>query len=552
MSLSVSPLGVYAVQKYNKQPNRSINSPNFRGGAIKKACPTKMNFDFAKYKPLTKMLGGVTLFIHNLKIADRLKSTYTREEFEDLYDYTKAQGTFDYVENQKTGLVKTSFIETEENQLMSDLVWITDSCHNMDLVKEKEPERCTEIFNKVTEFYAAQQGAFDHAIANPHEYNWNGLYWAGEQKVGIGHCYIPETKEAHPWYPKTRLESVGNYLQTAADLISSGMSGEKFGYKTSEEVPDSVVDAISNTTAYLKALHYPTARSCGAWEEQTFVYSLTSDTSIINEGFRNIMKVMYEDTDNQELLTLRERIYNSKHGDVFKDKQALEELLQAGERRISENPNVETLPKIDYQVSPDDSKSLERQYDAAMSFMPQTETLVKGNAYEDAVAKMAMLEELSSAIVRDNGAIRYAGDHYLKLDYHIDKEKKSEGYEAEWFLVSEISKGYGAVVKQLSQYLKEHPEDEEKGTALLNKALELETEYINRSYARITPEGTTKANGYPCPAFKVPEAYEAVTTMNGEVKFVPGAHPLTWAESSLKSASDMFLANLKCVESLWE
>ena len=107
-------------------------------------------------------------------------------------------------------------------------------------------------------------------------------------------------------------------------------------------------------------------------------------------------------------------------------------------------------------------------------------------------------------------------------------------------------------MKQLSQYLKEHPEDEEKGTALLNKALELETEYINRSYARITPEGTTKANGYPCPAFKVPEAYEAVTIMNGEVKFVPGAHPLTWAESSLKSASDMFLANLKCVESLWE
>ena len=546
MSLSVSPLGIYVVPKFSKQPKRNIIRPNFKGAVPKKVCPTKMNLDFAKYKPLSKMLGGVTLFIHNLNIAEKLKSNYSKEEFEDLYDYTKEQGTFDYVENNKTGLVKTSFIEPEENQLMSDLVWITDSCHNMDLVKEKEPERCTEIFNKVTEFYDAQQGAFDYAIANPHEYNWNGLYWAGEQKVGIGHCYIPETKEAHPWYPKTRLESVGNYLQTAADLISSGMKGEKFGYKTSEDVPDSVINAISNTTAYLKALHYPTARSCGAWEEQTFVYSLTSDTSIINEGFRNIMKLMYEDTDNQELLSLRERIYNSKHGDVFRDRAGLEALLQAGEKRISENPNVETLPKIDYQVSPDDAKSLERQYDAAMSFMPQTETIVHGDVYEDAIAKMAMLDELAEALVRDNGAIRYAGDAYLKLDSHTDKEKKSEGYE------SEISKGYGAVVRQLGKYLKEHPEDEERATALLNKALALETEYINRSYARITPEGMTKANGYPCPGFKVPEAYEAVTTVDGEVKYVPGAHPLTWAESSLKSASDMFLDNLKRVESLWK
>lgn len=551
MSLSVMPIGTNAVPKINKQQKKVNYNPTFLGG-VKKVCPTKMDLDFTKYNPIAKLLGGVTIFIHNLKIADKLKSAYTKEDFKDLYDYTKSQGTFDYVENQKTGLVKTSFIETEENELMSDLVWITDSCHNMDLVKANEPKRCTEIFNKVTEFYAAQQGAFDHAIANPHEYNWNGLYWAGEQRVGIGHCYIPETKEAHPWYPKTRLESVGNYLQTAADLISSGMSGKEFGYKTSEEVPDSVVNAISNTTAYLKALHYPTARSCGAWEEQTFVYSLTSDTSIINQGVREIMKLMYEDTDNQELLALRDRIYNSKHGWVFKDRDALTALLKAGERRIAENPNVETLPKIDYQVSPNDKKSLARQYDAAMSFMPQTETLIEGNAYDDAVAKMAMLEELSYAIVRDNGAIRYAGDEYLRLDSHTVKDKFSQDFEAEWFLVSEISKGYGAIVKQLVQYLKEHPEDDERGTALLNKALELETQYINRSYARITPENTTKANGYPCPPFKVPEAYEAVTTKDGVIKYVPGAHPLTWAESSLKSASDMFLENLKRVETLWK
>ena len=85
---------------------------------------------------------------------------------------------------------------------------------------------------------------------------------------------------------------------------------------------------------------------------------------------------------------------------------------------------------------------------------------------------------------------------------------------------------------------------------LLETALAKQTEYINRSYARITPKGMTKANGYPCPPFKVPEAYEAVIDGEGKIRYVPGAHPLTWAESSLKSASDLFLKNLKRYENL--
>ena len=85
---------------------------------------------------------------------------------------------------------------------------------------------------------------------------------------------------------------------------------------------------------------------------------------------------------------------------------------------------------------------------------------------------------------------------------------------------------------------------------ILEFALAKQTEYINRSYARITPKGMTKSNGYSCPAYKLPEAYEAVTTKKG-VKYVPGAHtPLTWAETSLDSASKQFIENLKQYESL--
>ena len=53
-----------------------------------------------------------------------------------------------------------------------------------------------------------------------------------------------------------------------------------------------------------------------------------------------------------------------------------------------------------------------------------------------------------------------------------------------------------------------------------------------------------KSNGYPCPEYKVPESYEAITGADGKIRYVPGAHPLVWAESSLYSASKMFAENL--------
>lgn len=548
MGLSISPIRNFAINKPQTTKQKQVTtSPNFTGSKVPQA---KMLTDFTNYCPIIKTLGEYKIPIHNNSIAARIKPVYTYRSFKDLYDFAKYKGVFSYIMNNKTGLVKTSFIETEENELMSDMIWITDTCNNMALVKQNDPQKCTTVFNKVTEFYEAQQGAFDHAIAHPEEYNRNGLYWAGEQKTGVGHCFIPSTKEPHPWFPKTRLESVGNYMQTATDLIIAGMSGAYYGYNSSDDVPDSVVNALTNCTAYVKALNYPTARSCGAWEEQTFVYSLTSDTSIINEGLRGVMDLMYSQTANPEILALRERVYSAKHGDVFKDREGLETLLKLGEKRIKENPNVETLPKIDYQVSKDDRKSLSRQYDAGMSFMPQTEILVDDNLNQDVKKKLDILDELSWAIVRDNGAIRYPGDEYLKLDSHTDKEKFSQDFEAEWFLVTEISKGYGALAKQILDYMEKDCNYSKETSELLQKALHKQVETINRGYARITPNGTTKSNGYPCPGFRVPEAYEAVTDSEGNIKYVPGAHPLTWAAASLKTASDLLLNNLYRIENL--
>ena len=510
--------------------------------------------DFIKYSPIKKVFEGYknlsyTLPVHNEGISQKMKSKYSAEEFKNLYNFAKSKGTFDYTLDSEKGTVKTSQINIKENHLMSSLIWVTDSCHNIDLVKDKNPEACTAVFNRLAEFYEGQKANFAKVFENPTKYAENRLW---DNKFGVGHVFTPATNKEHHWFANTRLESLGNYLRVGSELITEGFNGAKYGYKTAEDVPQTVVDSIANITRYLKEINYPQAPSCGAWEENTFQKSLTSDTAIINESMRKLNKLMFSATENKELIKFRERILNSENGDVFKDKTALDNLLKQGEKRIEKIHFVES-PRADFSIEADWQKRFyNRKSDAAMTFAPQTETFKSGSVVKDALAKIDMLKSIEKDLVKENGALRYQGDEYLTLDYHTLKDKWQDNKktnEAEWFLVSEFAKAYGTVAKDIMNDIKSNGISWQK-EKILEFALAKQTEYINRSYARITPKGMTKSNGYSCPAYKLPEAYEAVTTKKG-VKYVPGAHtPLTWAETSLDSASKQFIENLKQYELL--
>ena len=509
--------------------------------------------DFARYNPMRMNFGDYRIPVHNEEIGRHLRRAYTSEQFGELYNFAKKKGTFNYIMDGNTGFVQTSLINRKENVLMSDMIWITDTCNNMVLVKSQHPENCTKVLNKIADLYEGQKENFDIVISMPSKYKKSGIY-VSDGQTGVGHCFVPQTYKPHHWFTRTRLESVGNYLQQSSDIIWTGLHGGKYGYKTAGEIPNTVVDSIANCTKYLKAIKYPQARSCGAWEEQTFMASLTSDTSVCNQGIRDVMKLMYAPTENKELLAFRQRVLSSKHGDVFKDKNGLESILKEGELRVQSQPDIETLAPHPRGTKTQDMKNYERYYDSAMAFMPQTEKIDPKDIYRDSAKKLYVLKKLEKNLVRNNGAIRYKNDEYLNLDYHTlknpwtDNKKKNE---AEWFLVSEISSGYGAVVRQILDHIQQAGKITEKDRKYLSMALKGETEHINRSYARITPKNMTKSNMYSCPSYSVPEAYEAVTTKSGKIKYVPGAHnPLTWAEASLQKASDLFLSNLKRIEEL--
>ena len=508
--------------------------------------------DLVQYNPRKYNFGNYTIPVHNEGIGQHLKSAYSLKSFEELFSFAKKKGTFDFISDEN-GFVKTSFINRKENLLMSDLIWITDTCHNMELIKRYKPEKATKIFNKLTEFYEGQQKNFDEAIANPIKYRQNG-FWPQETPCGVGHCFVPQTKQPHKWFAHTRLESAGNYLQAAVDMITSGFSGKKYGYKSAEEVPDKVVNAISNIVKYMKSINYPKARSCGAWEEQTFVNSLTSDTAVVNQGMRDVFGLMYAKTSDKNIQGIQNRILNSKHGDVFKDKKGLYDLLSEGEQRIIDHPDVETFKGFyNKKVQPWEEKCLSRDFDAAMSFMIQTEKLNSADVHKDSIKKLLILKRMGRSLVRDNGAIRYKGDEYLNLDYHNLKNPWTDNKhknEAEWFLVSEISSAYGSILKNLLNNVANTKQMTQLDKKLIKIALNGQTEYINRSYARIAAKNSVKSNGYSNMSYKVPEAYEAITLKNGQVKYVSGAHPLTWAASSLHKASTLFADNLEKLEKL--
>ena len=229
-------------------------------------------------------------------------------------------------------------------------------------------------------------------------------------------------------------------------------------------------------------------------------------------------------------------------------------MLKIGEYRIKTN-SFEEVPG-------------ERNLDGALSFVPHSEKF-SDDVIEDARIIISRMQALESdfantgqsyyrdypKLVRENGTLRYLNDRYLNMTsgHEINRYVLNKNTEAQWFMTSDISKSYGIAAKRLLDKIEKDgcAKQDSETLKLLHTAIDKQTEFINRAYGRITGENTFKANGKPCPAFQVPEAYQAVKNSDGEIIFVPGTHtPLGWAQASLYDASKLLLENLTRIEKL--
>lgn len=503
---------------------------------------------FDNYAPKVMDFGGYSLPVHNTEIAKRLKPSYTLEAFKSLFAFAKKKGVYDLHIDPKTNFVQTSLIDAKENPLMSKLIWVTDSSNYMPILKDRYPESCVPLMENMSKYCAKQQRAFDKIINDPLLFELNHD-WPGTAKQGVGHVFNPKSGYSHKWFARTRLDSMGLYLQTMTDLISNGFKGKKYGYKNAAQVSNETIESIANSTSYLHKIKYPYAKDTGAWEEKTFNATTSSDVAIINQAFRNILDLMYSPTKDKEVLAVRKRLLNAKNGEIFKDEKSLREMLEIGEYRINTNSSWE-VPN-------------ERELDGAMSFIFHTENLDKDtikNA-EKILLRLDRLEKGSfgnESIVRENGVLRYIHDTYLHLNYDlVENHEYNASYrkflkntEAQWFMAASMSKAYGTVVQKLLD-MTEKEGSTSKLNALLKKAFAKQTEYMNRDYARITGKNTYKANAVACPPFQIPEAYQAVTDSKGNIKYVPGAHtPLAWAQSESYDAAKLMEENLARMKAL--
>ncbi|MFR1672510.1 MAG: hypothetical protein ACLSWI_06150 [Candidatus Gastranaerophilaceae bacterium] len=529
----------------------------------------------AKYKPQKVKLGKVTYTVHNREIANLMQERYSIQDFGEMIKYLNKKRVFDVTDNHNFGLIIdkergiAKICGASENWEMSDRAWITDIMRIGDIQKKKRPETWTKALNTIGDYYNSQSSNFQKLIESP------GIYREGNPLQGIPHIFMPKTLEPDlNWFNNKRLESHGLALKEFCLGITDGLTGrKKYGYQSADSVPQNVIESIDNLSKYFKAIDYPTAPSAGNWEEIPLQGGLTSDTESIRSAFAAYKDLMYNPkyVNNQEILKIRTRL-NSLNP---LDEKSLNKLIKDGELRVRSS-YLEEAPGI-------------RPHDSSLVFITTSDIKLADNVYDDVAKHVEILQSLENNLVRENGMIRYSPfkfnlkdgtigsspDSYLNLNYFnaIDKEGKlnlewkhildqfaskdcsepemffaraklsTPNKEAQWFMVSEMSAGYGKQIEKLLNYAKhEKRELNSKEIDLITKLKLKQTEFLNRALARISDENPEsvnqfKANGLIMPKVTVSESHQYVTDIYGRHKMMHGTNaPLAWALSSLYKA----------------
>lgn len=535
----------------------------------------RVMYNAFNYKPNKVKTENNHYTVHNKVIAGMIKDEYSKEELDQVTEYLNENRVFDLTDNPNYGFVinkKNGLVEicgSAENYEMNQRCWITDIMRIGDIQKYERPETWTTTLATIAKYYETQAIQFDKLIANPE------IYHSDDISEGIPHIFIPETFELDKdWFNNKRLESHGLALKEFSNAIIDGLFYNKnYGFQSVEEIPENIFLAIDNLSKFFSAIDYVTAPTSGNWEEICFEEGLTTDVEIVRSGLNAYKDLLYNPkySGNKSIIKFRESLQKYKP----LQEQELEQLISKGESRVRKM-YLKEAPEI-------------REIDASLAFITTSDIKLADDIIEDVKKNFEILNALEKELVRENGILRYkpfefkmkdgnlekSADSYLGLNYScaLDKTGKINlewkevldkygskdasdpdifylraqfthpDTEAEWFMVSDMSVGYG---KQIEKIIKNAKLNNRKLSAeeieLIEFAKKKQTEYLNRSIARITDENPSdiyqiKANGLDVPRVTLPEAYQYVTDINQQPVCIPGVNvPLAWALASLYNA----------------
>ena len=544
---------------------------------------------------------------YNRKVARLMRQDYSQKDIENLKKLLEKNRTF-LIKFDNSNL-KMSDVSEEENWEMSKRVWITDSMHidNDLLNKTKNPSDVEAILisvKQIADFYCSENQV--KQFEKVHKSNLiyqkidgkivplNAYYEKSDPSVGVSHIMVLDEngnfKDDENWKNNKRLESHALAMNFFVKNIIDGITDNNLSiFSSNDEIPDNVINSIVLLARYFQDINYPYATTAGNWEELPFKEGLTSDIATITKAYENLYNLMYNEKlgENEEILKVRQRIDQKfRDFDCILNKRYIEKLIDQGHKRLLERGLIEHPKRPD---------------DASLAMIVTIDDLkLSNNPLEDINIKLNMLEK-SENLVRENGMIRYnifevetkngkkrLPDAYLNLNYNcaiapdgsvslVWHKKMSEfastdvsdiekfvkraepiqhnNHEAQWFMVEHMAVGFVFLMNDFLDYAshKNTPlTDEEKKLAL--KLKEKADLYLNKSLARIVDENPRnshqiKANGkYPKP-FSIPEAYQFVTDINGNVKSVVGIDSdLSWAKSEMFKLLDSYLKLFEKIE----
>ena len=136
---------------------------------------------------------------------------------------------------------------------------------------------------------------------------------------------------------------------------------------------------------------------------------------------------------------------------------------------------------------------------------------------------------------------QYGSQDCSQLERFVARTKyATKNKEAQWFMVSEMSTGYGKQIEKiLKPAIKNKRSLNQAEIELVNQLRKKQTEYLNRALARISSEHPEKdmqlkSNGEKMPPVTLSEAHQYITDIERKPKMLHGTNsPLAWAVASL-------------------
>jgi hypothetical protein len=491
----------------------------------------------------TKKIGGTKYFVHNPELASSLRAHWPASAIKKTIEMLTNHGTFTVSTDPKTGLIRTS--DAAETWEMSERQWTTDSVMCGLLQRRTDPEgyRRAMLVNAASISSPGFISQLEKTIADPRYFRDGG------KMNGVPHIFLPSTvrwDEASQsfdasqieldagWFNHKRLESQALLLGALAELWAAGNFAAVLGQR------EQVRAAIDGLARYLIAVNTDpssgeydfAAPSASSWEETPLPGGMT--------------------WDNAATVLAMEKL----RGLGFVAEPTLEKFIAAGRRVVAER--VERADPAQHPSRPADTSMLLL---AASDYVFDL-----GDPVRDAQIRFQLVESMKAALLRDHGMLRYSTfslegaelhDSYLNRDFWmpgvlraalagvggsaqeygakdagdleamIDRQVLSKPeYSAQWCL------GLSAALQALARAKISALENGAPEELVRSIGVSLD-DMINRNLAVISGPGAIKSTGYKAPAWKVFEAYEAVTALDGSVRFVPGAHPLSWGAAQL-------------------